>query len=49
MVNNYTLQEMWLEFLWCPERLQWKSGMPRIGVGDAELKIDEKGQNFLFV
>ena len=23
--------------------------MPRIGVGDAEIKIDEKGQKFLFV
>ena len=44
-----TLQEMWLEFLWCRERLQWKSGMPRIGVGDAEIKINEKGQKFLFV
>ena len=40
-----TMQEMWLEFLWCWERLQWKSGMPRIGVGDAEIKIDEKRVN----
>ena len=47
-INMNTLQEMWLEFLWCRERLQWKSGMPRIGVGDAEIKINEKGQKILF-
>ena len=28
---------------------QWKSGMPRIGVGGAEIKINEKEQKFLFV
>ena len=32
-INKFTLQETWLEFLWCRERIQWKSGMPRIGVG----------------
>ena len=48
-LSEFTLQETWLEFLWCRERLQWKSGMPRIGVGDAQIKINEKGQKFLFV
>ena len=48
-MDHYTLQETWLEFLWCQERLQWKLGMPRIGVADAEIKIDEKGQRFLFI
>ena len=32
-----------------PRKVQWKSGMPRIGVGDAEIKINEKWQKFLFV
>ena len=36
-----TLQETWLEFLWCRERLQWESGMPRIGIGDTEIQTDE--------
>ena len=44
-----TLQATWLEILCCRERLQWKSGMPRIGVGDAEIKVDEKEQKLLFV
>ena len=48
MFSGTTLQETWLEFLWCRDWLQWKSGMPRIGVGDAEIKIKEKGQQFLF-
>ena len=42
MKSYSTLQEMWLEFLWCRERLQWNSGMPRTGVGDAEIKVNEK-------
>ena len=49
IVTKITLQKMWLEFLWCRDRLQWKSGMPRISVSDAEIKINEKGQKFLFV
>ena len=32
-----------------PRKVTVKSGMPRIGVGNAEIKINEKGQKFLFV
>ena len=32
-----------------PRKVTVKIGMPRIGVGDAEIKINEKGQEFLFI